>query len=674
MKIENWCTEEDNIFKRLLTIFLKLLLISVPLFVNKYVYDFRVNQEGVLKIFTLILLAIWLVKIVNTGKYSLQKTKLDLPLILFILVMAISVLISEAKIISSREFTIFFSYILIFFLITNNIDKKSDFYSFIHLFFIISLLVSVYTIIQYYGMDLYLKDLHELTSTIGQKNWISNYLAMIFPVVFSYFLLEQTKKNKIIYFVLLAVLYTTLMICQSRGIWISISLTLIFAIYMIIKFNFLKIFQENKKWLLLLLITFLVITIIYSTDNPLNKSAITVPKRAISTFDEQDPSIDTRLLIWKTTLEMIKDRPIFGLGIGTFKMNYLSYQAEFLKNNPYYIKYSGKARDAHNDYLQVWAEIGIIGLGIFIGIILMFYSLIIDYLKKNDNDKEKIIVFGLILGITCFLIHSLFTFPLHVPALGVTFFALLGLTIIYTRKINLSKTDSDNKPKELKLKNKGIKIVLIILVLISMIWLINLVAVKPYIAELYYFKGMRYNVDRSYTKSLPNFQYAVQLDPYNGRILHALGTTYFNLNIFSKAEEMLKEAKKYMIDVNTFYILGLNYSKLNMFEKAEKEYKYAIYLDSKFNKAYIDLAYLYAKQEEYDKAIIEWNKILEVEPDFSEKYNVLYFIGLAYNKKGMPDMALEYFLEALQLAPEGSPIIEEIEKEIYNIYESKLEK
>ena len=39
----------------------------------------------------------------------------------------------------------------------------------------------------------------------------------------------------------------------------------------------------------------------------------------------------------------------------------------------------------------------------------------------------------------------------------------------------------------------------------------------------------------------------------------------------------------------------------------------------------------------------------------------------------MPDKALEYFLEALTLAPEGSQIIEEIEGEINNIYKSNLE-
>jgi len=672
--LEKYWIEKDNSYQKLLTILLKLTLLSVPLYVNKYIYNFRVNQEAVLKLFAVFLIAIWLVKIINTEKYSLQKTKLDLPIILFSLALILSLFISKTKTVSFQEFIIFLSYILIFFLITNNLDNKANFNSFIHLFFIISLVVSIYTLMQYYGIDPYLSDLHSLTSTIGQKNWISNYLAMIFPGAFSYFLLEQSQK-RILYFLLLSILYTTLMICQSRGIWISIGLTLIFAIYIIIKFKLYEIFHKNKKWLTLLLITLLLITIIYSTDNPLNKSAITVPQRAMTTFDEQDPSINTRFLIWKTTLEMIKERPILGSGIGTFKMNYLVYQAEFLKNNPYYIQYSGKARDAHNEYLQMWAELGIIGLGIFIGIILMFYSSIINYLKKvnKDNEKDKIIVFGLILGITCFLIHSIFTFPLRVPALGVTFFALLGLTVIYIRKINLDKTCSDNKPKELKLKNKGIKIALTVLVLFFMIWTINLVAVKPYIAEIKYFNGMRHNVDGNYKEALTYFEQAALLYPYNGRILHALGTTYYNLGNLSKAEEVLQKAIRYMIDANTFYNLGLVYRQAGLFSKAEEEFRYAAYLIPKFTKAYYDLGYLYFIQEKYDDTIEQWSKILEIEPLFDNKYIVLNNLGIVYKKKQMPDKALEYFLEALVLAPEDSPVIEEIEKEIYNIYKSNLD-
>jgi len=651
-------------------ILLKAIIILVPLFLNKNIYSFRTTQEAVLKLLVIIAIFLWLLRIINNDDFFWRKSSLNLPIFIFIFVMSISLLISEIVAVSSRDYIIFLSYFLIYFLIINNVNNQEQFFSFIKLFFIISFIVAFYALIQYYGFDPYLKEFNAITSTIGQKNWISNYLALIFPLIFSYFLLEKIKKNKIIYFFLLSIFYTTIMICQSRGIWISIISTILIGIFVIYEFKLFKIFQENQKWLILLFVTFLIITIIYSTDNFLNRSDITVPQRALSTFDEQDPSINTRILIWKNTIEMIKDRPIFGSGIGTFKMNYLNYQAEFLKNNPYYIRYSVKAGEAHNEYLQMWAELGIIGLGIFIGIILIFYSFTLDYLKKNDSDKDKIIVFVLVLGITCFLIHCLFCFPLHVPALGITFFTLLGLTVIYTRKINLPKTDSDNKPKEIKLKNKGIKIVLTILLLVFMIWAINLVAVRPYIAEIQYFNGMRHNVDGNYREALPYFEQAASLYPCNGRILHALGTTYYNLGILNKAEEVLQRTARYLIDANTFYNLGLVYSQAGLFSKAEEEFKQAIYLNPKFTKAYYDLGYLYFIQEKYDDTIEQWNKILEIEPDFPNKYILLNNLGIVYNKKEMPEKALEYFLEALQLAPEGSPIIEEIEEELYNIYKS----
>jgi len=657
-----------DIYQKILLFLLKILLIIVSLFAYKYVYNFRLNQEAGLKLLTLILITIFFVKIIHNKEIILRKNKLDLPMILFALVLLLSLFFSKSKMISFQELLLFLSYIIIFFLVTNHVENNKEFNTFIYLFFILSFLVSTYTLVQYYGLDPYLNDIRKLTSTIGQKNWISNYLAMIFPIAFSYFLLEKNKKIKSVYFLLLTILYITLLICQSRGIWISIGLTLILSIFIVIKFKLLDIFKKNKKWLVFLLVIFLIITAIYSTDNPLNKSRLTVTERAVSTFDKDDPSINTRFLIWGTTIEMIKDKPILGLGIGTFKYHYLNYQAKYLLEHPDYIKYSVNASEAHNEYLQMWVEIEVIGLSIFLIIIILIYNQFWRFFKQEKDSQKKIIAWGMVLGINCFLLHSLFTFPLHVPALASTFFVLLGLAMVYIRKYDLP---------EIKIKTGinhfAVKLFLNIFVIALMLVIINCLAIKPYVAELYYFTGMRYNVDKNYTKSLPNLQYAVQLDPYNGRILHALGTTYYNLNIFSKAEEILQEAKKYMIDVNTFYILGLNYSKLNMFENAEKEFKHAIYLDPKFTEVHHCLGLLYFQQGDYNGAIEQWNKILEIEPNFPNKYIVMNNLGIVYQKKEMPDEALEYFLEALVLAPEGSPLLEEIEREILNIYKSDLE-
>jgi len=528
---------------------------------------------------------------------------------------------------------------------------------------------------QYYGFDPYLSDLHNLTSTIGQKNWISNYLAMIFPIGFSYFLLEQIKKNKIIYFFLLSILYTTLMICQSRGIWISISLTLMLAIYIIFKFKLLKVFKENKKWLVLLLITFLVITVIYSTNNPLNKSALTVPQRALSTFDENDPSINTRLLIWRTTIEMIKDKPLFGLGIGTFKYHYLDYQAEYLQNNPNYIKNSGKAAEAHNEYLQMAAEIGLVGLLIFLAVIFLFYFSIYQYLKKSVKKEGMIIIFGLVMAITCFLIHSMFTFPFHVPVLGSTFFIFLGLAVVYMRITGINRNENQKDDLyTMKLNiNKVVRYITLSLLFLLVILFTVKFAVNPYLAEINYMKGTKYFQDQDYNIALEYFEKAVTYDVYNGRLLHALGSTYYQLDIQEKAQMVLEKTKQIYNDRNTYRNLGLSFMQSGDIKAAKKEFQHAIYLDPRFYKAYNDLASLYVYQKEYKKAIEQWEKAINLGLDFKEKYIFLYYIGIAYQRMDDSENAYDYFLEALELVPEGNPIEKEIEEEINKIYKSKLE-
>ena len=655
---------------------LKLLLMFTMLFMYRYIYINRINQETFLKLFIIIAFFLWVIKLIIVEELSWEKTKLNISILIFILVMSISLIRNEVVFVGLKDFINFLAYFMIFFLIINCIYNQKQFLSFLKLYFIIAFLIALYTFFQYYGYDPFFIGNNYLTSTLGQKNWISNYIAMIFPIVFSFFLLQKEKKFKIIYYILLSVLYANIMICQSRGIWISIFVSSIIGFYFIYKIKLVKYFRKNRKWLIILILTFLIITVIYSTNNPLNKSAVTVVQRAATTFDKSDTSINTRMLIWKITFNMIKDNPWFGSGIGTFKLNYQNYQADYLQENPEDIKYWIKAGEAHNEYLQIWAELGIIGLILFLTIIYFFYDLIIKFLNKvkKGNKENKIIVVGMLTGITCFLIHCLFSFPLHVPALGSAFFMMIGLTLRFTKGFNLNKENQCNIIiKSINTKNNKYKIIFIILILAFVIFLINNIVVKPYISELYYFKGMIFNLNYKFKDSLPLLSHAVDLSPHNGRIVHALGATYYNLNRYDEAIECFSRARKYEIDKYIFYLSGLCYFNKKMYEEAEEEFKYAIYLEPKFSEAYYSLGFLYFSKEDYGGAIEQWNKILEIEPNFPNKYILLNNLGIAYQKMEIPDKALEYFLEALELVPEGSPIIEEIEKEIYNIYKGKLD-
>lgn len=665
---------------------LKLAILSIPLFINRNVHEFRVNQETLLKLLLIIALALWAIETLNKKKIIYVKNSLNLPFLLLIGLMTISLLRSEYFAVSFKDYVIFLSYFLLFFLVINNIKQKQQFDALIKFFFFTSFVVALFALLHYYGLEPYLKDMTRLISTIGQKNWTSNYLAMVFPIVFSYFLLEENKK-KIVYYLLLSILYTVLLIFQSRGVWISAGLTLILGIFFLYKFRLFNILRQNKRWLFLLFITLILITVIYSipsTHNPLNKNTETIPQKITSVYEDNFSSINSRLLMWYTAFEMIKDKPFLGIGVGLYKMDYLDYQAGFLEQNPNYLKYLSRAEEAHNEYFQLAAELGIIGLGIFLYILSILYRSALKFFKEKKSEKgkkEKLLLWGLLMGITCFLFHSMLTFPLHVPALGSAFFTIFAFTFLYINNFfNLEKQDQlkmkkdekrDKREKSKKKKNKyfrNIKFkvthIYIILVLFLMVITINFLVIKPYIADIAYFKGIKYYSGKNYQKALNNFEQAAKLNPYDGRILYSLGSTYYYLNNYSKAEEILKRAVNYIKDKNLFINLGMSYMKLGNQKEAEEQLLQAVYIDSQFIGAYLNLAHLYSGQQNYDQAIANWLKALEINPDYSERYKILYNLGLMYQRKKMSYKALFYFRQALDSAPNDGPHIENISKEI----------
>ena len=532
--MDKYKIENINFYQKITLNMLKLSILFTPLVANKYVDRYLINQETWLKLFIVLGGGIYLISFLREENITFKRNKISLPLVLLFLIVIFSFIKNGFSMSILHDGIIFLAYFILYFLILKNIKNQYQFKSFIQLFFLTSFIIALYTILHYYDFISYLQEYGKVASLIGQKNWISNYIALIFPLMFSFYLLEKVKKKKMIHFISLSFLYTALIICQSRGIWISLSLSLLFGVFLIFKFNSFHLFKENKKWLILLLISFIIITLIYSIDNPLNISPLTVTQRVLSTFEEKDPSINTRILMWRVTGQMIKDKPLLGGGIGSFKINYLDYQAGFLKEHPEYNQYWTNAKEAHNEYLQIGAEIGLFGLGIILLLILKLYSLFINFLKKETDSKRKLIFWGLLIGMTSFLIHNLFTFPLHVPALGSAFFVILGLSAAYIRNYDLSEERDQEKDKndlmngEKKRVNRSrLPLLYTILVLLIVLVLINDIVVRPYLAEVYAYQGEKYFEDDNNIESALKYTSAHKLDPFNGRTLFNLGVNYY---------------------------------------------------------------------------------------------------------------------------------------------------
>jgi len=657
---------DNSIFNSLIF----LILVS-PFIVYKYVDYFRANQELCVKLISLFIFFLVLLKILDDGKLVIRKDKFSVLLLIFFLYLSFSLTYSSNRVLSSRTLFLFFCYIFLSLLIIN-IKIKNKINRLSNIFIISALLISVYTIIHYYGFIKYFAKFGPVFSPIGQKNWTSNFLSLVLPCSFALYLLENEKMKKRFYFITIAIIYTAIIICQSRGIWISILLTIPIAFTLIKKGNLSNIFSKNRRNFTYLIFLLIIITAIYSTENPLNKSPLTVPQRSFSVLNKEDHSINMRIIMLNSSLIMIEERPLFGFGLGTFNLNYPNHQAIYLQNRPDMIKYlsNNNVLEAHNEYIQMCTEVGIIGITIFIFMILYLYKKSWDLLNRNGYDpKIKILYLGIFLGINIYLIHSLFTFPFHVAFLGASFFILLGMAISL----------QENNKREIRTflvnieLNKLLKIFTLIGLCLIFILSVDIFIMRPYLSEIYSFKGQKsYYIDDDLIGAIDHFEKAVQLDPYNGRILLHLGATYINSNLLDKAILTLNKSKEFYKDKNIYRNIAIYYLKSGSNEKAKELLKKAINYYPNYIEAYNDLASQYIYDEEYNKAIRQWERAIELNPKFEEKYIFLCYIGMAYQKKDMPGKALEYFLEALQLVPEGNPMIEEIEGEINNIYKGNL--
>ena len=63
-------------------------------------------------------------------------------------------------------------------------------------------------------------------------------------------------------------------------------------------------------------------------------SMIVVSVMLIGLYSLKKDSADGRLLIWRCSLEMIKEKPLLGYGYGGFKANYMNFQAKYFEENP----------------------------------------------------------------------------------------------------------------------------------------------------------------------------------------------------------------------------------------------------------------------------------------------------------------------------------------------------
>ncbi|MCX5641979.1 MAG: O-antigen ligase family protein [Candidatus Omnitrophica bacterium] len=269
----------------------------------------------------------------------------------------------------------------------------------------------------------------------------------------------------------------------------------------------------------------------------------------MSTVKEISLSSDQRILVWQSTLKIFRDFPIIGTGLGTFASIFPAYRSEDIIKKVFSF--------AHNEYLQLLSEVGIVGFLIFfVGFAVFFFRTIKQLFRRHDRTAVALTSAGLA-GLCAGFVHALVDFPFRVPANGLLLALILGVVTI-TGPGHFSRDGSITlRLKTVVIRKKGIFRGFLILSYIFLLGLAIRPALADYVARkdvlaafrlepqngrFHYLVGQSYldsPADSNLNQALPYFLGAVRLDPYNAKYRQSLGWLYANLGYLGLAKKEL---------------------------------------------------------------------------------------------------------------------------------------
>jgi len=271
------------------------------------------------------------------------------------------------------------------------------------------------SLIQYFTFkDIFLGHLIEpqgrVTAAFKTPNGLGAYLILSLPLMMSAVWSFRRRRGVGVALSLCVVLVlASLVLTFSRGAWVGAAMGIIFMGLTIIWRKTKSVFFISSG----ILLTLILVGFFFF---------MTVQKRTYQSHLHRNTS-QWRLDIWWDSLKMIKEKPLLGHGINTYMRVFQNYQRKFEGLHPYNPTY------AHNCYLQLTAETGVIGLLGFLGILMTLFCKSFEKIKHilEKNANMMGLFLGMLSGIVAFLVHSFFDNNFYSLQLSVYLWVMIGM-------------------------------------------------------------------------------------------------------------------------------------------------------------------------------------------------------------------------------------------------------
>ena len=351
------------------------------------------------------------------GRYNyFGNTKLVYCCIPFVLCIMMSTVKSIELLLTVKEIVRWLELFLIYFLTINLINEEKKMRVVLSSMVLNATLVSIYGIISYYNGVGSASWGHRASSFFGNPNPLAGYVNLIIPVLIGMLMASVTLWVRIMLgaFVVISVIAWFLSLSISG--WLSLILTMVLIFFLI----------KTKKKVLPFLVIFIVIfaiTFLFSDiiNDSLGRERLQPVRR----------SLEFRAKCYSMGFDIVKDDLVFGIGTG----NYHSLIKRFSENATSVslgIRNLVVASHLHSLYLQVFVEIGVIGLSAFVFWLVCVVRYLVSSLNTLENTRNYWLFVGLVGGAVVYLINNLAD-VLVVHGIHLQWGIILGLAVVLTQ-------------------------------------------------------------------------------------------------------------------------------------------------------------------------------------------------------------------------------------------------
>ena len=412
-------------------------------------------------------------------------------------------------------------------------------------------------------------------SFFSNKNMAAQYMLLTAPLGW-YLMLKLDKYLSHLVAAGVGVIYAVIVYSTARAAWLSLVAQLFLAsVWVIYEWvNHSKKWLRSKRWIVVVTSLSVCLGMLFINQDGYNLNALTeYNKELVSIGNSVSSESNVRLAIWANSMEMIKDNWFKGIGLGNWVVEYPVYHQRVIIDKQ--MSVAVKHDNAHNDYIEIIAELGIVGFLLFLAILvytLIYWYKVISF-KNDSTTKLRItpeirlfsaVMFLSLIGIG---VDALFSFPLQQPVPVFWCFMLVAFIV--------STYHSHLESRQWQLSAQANKII----ASCAFIGAMGLTIMHAYWYQSEIYK--RQAIIASRTGNLDaikiNAEKAYALKPFHSELLHAIGVGLREQGQVEQAVGYMERALRHYPHTLTYLTNMVDtYIRVKDFHKARRTLKHLI--------------------------------------------------------------------------------------------------